>query len=274
MIITDAQTHVFAPEAPDRPWLPGAKSWAHGDEYRTEDLVREMDAAGVDQAVLVPPSFEGDRNDVCLQAVADHPDRFRVMGRISLQDPASRGRLASWREQPGMLGVRLTFSRGDAAWWMTDGTADWFWPEAEEAGIPVMVFPPGLLAAVADVAKRHPDLKLVIDHLSIRTDLRDDELDPVIDELVGLARFPNVAVKATSLPSNVTDGYPFRSLHSRVERVVDAFGPRRVFWGSDFTRLPCTYREAVTMFTEELDFLSDDDLEWIMGRGVREWLGW
>jgi predicted TIM-barrel fold metal-dependent hydrolase len=173
-----------------------------------------------------------------------------------------------------MLGVRLTFSRGEAARWMTDGTADWFWPEAEEAGIPVMVYPPGLLAAVAGVAERHPDLQLVIDHLAIRTDLRDDELDPVIDELLGLARLPNVAVKATSLPSNVTDNYPFPSLHPRIERVVGAFGPRRVFWGSDFTRLPCTYREAVTMFTEELNFLDGDDLEWVMGRGVREWLGW
>lgn len=274
MIITDAQAHIFARETPDRPWLPGAKSWAHGDEYTAEQLLREMHAAGVDQAVLVPPSFEGDRNDVCLSAAVDHPDRFRVMGRISLTDPASRGQLATWREQPGMLGVRLTFSRGNAAQWMTDGTADWFWPEAEEAGIPVMVFPPGLLGALAGVAERHPGLQLVVDHLGIRTDLRDEQIDPVIDDLVGLAKYSNVAVKATSLPSNVTDAYPFASLHPRIERVVDAFGPERVFWGCDLTRLPCSYREAVTMFTEELDFLDEKDLEWIMGRGVREWLNW
>lgn len=274
MMITDAQAHIFAPESADRPWLPGAREWAHGDEYTAEQLLDEMDAAGVDQAVLVPPSFEGDRNDVCLAAARAHPDRFRVMGRITLIDPRSRGQLATWRDQPGMLGVRLTFSRGDAAKWLTDGTADWFWDEAEAAGIPVMVFPPGLLAEVDAVAGAHPDLRLVVDHLGIRTSLRDDAIDPVIDELVTLARRPNVAVKATSLPSNVTEGYPFPSLHQRIRRVVEAFGPRRVFWGSDLTRLPCTYREAVTMFTEHLDFLSADDLEWIMGRGVREWLGW
>jgi hypothetical protein len=36
----------------------------------------------------------------------------------------------------------------------------------------------------------------------------------------------------------------------------------------------CTYRQAVTMFTEEMDFLSKDDLEWIMGRGLAECLPW
>jgi hypothetical protein len=40
------------------------------------------------------------------------------------------------------------------------------------------------------------------------------------------------------------------------------------------TRLPCTYDEARRLFTDELDFLSGEDLEWIMGRGISEWLRW
>lgn len=274
MIVTDAQAHIWEAESPDRPWLPGGRSFAHGDRYPAEKLLAEMDKAGVDRAVLVPPSFEGDRNDVCLAAAVQHPDRFRVMGRLSLTSPASRGLLARWREQPGMLGIRLTFSRGDATEWLRDGTADWVWGEAECAGVPVMVFAPFQLAEISAVAEAHPDLRLVLDHLGIRTDLRDEEIDPVIDELIGLARHANVAVKATCLPGNVTEGYPFPSLHDRVRRVVDAFGPRRVFWGSDLTRLPCSYLEAKNLFTEELDFLSTEDLQWIMGRGVSEWLGW
>ena len=56
--------------------------------------------------------------------------------------------------------------------------------------------------------------------------------------------------------------------------MVDAFGPSRVFWGSDLTRLPCTYRECVTHFTEELDWLSGNDLELVMGRAICDWIGW
>ncbi len=56
--------------------------------------------------------------------------------------------------------------------------------------------------------------------------------------------------------------------------MFDAFGPQRMFWGTDLTGIPCTYRQAITLFTEELSFLSGADLEWVMGRGISDWLGW
>jgi predicted TIM-barrel fold metal-dependent hydrolase len=74
---------------------------------------------------------------------------------------------------------------------------------------------------------------------------------------LALARYPNVAFKATSLPSYVTDAYPYPSLYAHIHRVVEAYGPHRVFRGTDLTRLHGSYRQAVTLFTEELDFLSD-----------------
>jgi hypothetical protein len=52
------------------------------------------------------------------------------------------------------------------------------------------------------------------------------------------------------------------------------FGPQRMFWGTDLARLPCTYRQAVTMFTEEIPWLTHEDKEWIMGRALCGWLGW
>lgn len=274
MEIVDAQVHVWPPEAADRPWIPTAASYSHGAEFLVEDLLVQMDAAGVDRAVLVPPSFEGDRNDYCLAAAADHPDRFAVMGRITVSAGASSPPLRAWRDQPGMLGVRLTFSLGETRDWLHDGSADWVWRDAEAAGVPLMVWTPRSIPAVARVAEQHPRLPLVLDHLALGVKLRDDEIDAVLDEVVTLARYPNVAVKATCLPSYVTEPYPFPSLHPRIERVVEAFGPRRVFWGSDLSRLHSTYEEAVALFTDELDFLRGDDLAWVMGRGLRQWLGW
>jgi len=47
-----------------------------------------------------------------------------------------------------------------------------------------------------------------------------------------------------------------------------------VFLGTDLTRLHGSYRQAITLFTEELDVLSDIDTTWIMGRGLAEWCGW
>jgi len=45
-------------------------------------------------------------------------------------------------------------------------------------------------------------------------------------------------------------------------------------WGADWTRLPCSYRQAVTMFTGELAWFKGADLEGVMGRGLSAWLGW
>ena len=93
--------------------------------------------------------------------------------------------------------------------------------------------------------------------------------------MLALAKRPNVAAKVTAMPCYAADKtYPFRSVHPHIRRVVDAFGPRRSFWGTDWSRLPCSYRQGVTMFTEEMPWLKGDDLEWVMGRGICEWIGW
>ena len=81
-------------------------------------------------------------------------------------------------------------------------------------------------------------------------------------------------MNATALPACTRDIYPFRSLHPYLRRVYDAFGPKRMHWGSDLSRMTCTYRQTVTMFTEEIPWLTAEDKEWIMGRSICEWLGW
>jgi predicted TIM-barrel fold metal-dependent hydrolase len=101
-----------------------------------------------------------------------------------------------------------------------------------------------------------------------------DAARPALEPVLAASRHPNIAVKASALPCYITEPYPIRNLHPHIRRVLDAYGPRRVFWGTDLTRLPCSHRQVVTLFTEEVNFLSSEDKEWIMGRGIAEWLGW
>jgi predicted TIM-barrel fold metal-dependent hydrolase len=156
---------------------------------------------------------------------------------------------------------------------LNDGRADWLWTAAEKAGIPIMVFVPGSVPAIEKVAEQHPGLKLIIDHLALRGGT-GDEAFAHLPQVLALARFPNVAVKASALPIYSTEPYPFRDLHKYIRQVYDSFGPRRMFWGTDWTRLPCPWRQAITLFTEELPWLGDGDKEWIMGRAICEYLGW
>jgi L-fuconolactonase len=271
MHIVDAQVHIWGANTPERPW----PAYGIGKEQRPQpfteaDLLREMDGAGVDRVVVVPPSWEGDRNDLALAAARRHPDRLAVMGRFTV-DPANRPQLARWREQPGMLGLRFVY-RPEMTW-LDDDSAEWLWEECERHRLPVMMFAPGHLDGISRLAARHPGLRLVLDHMELRW-AKDAAAFVDLPELLKLALHPNVAVKASALPCYSSQPYPYRNLHGYVRQIFNEFGPRRTFWGTDLTRLPCTYRQAITLFTEELPFLTAADKEWVMGRGVSEWLGW
>ena len=102
----------------------------------------------------------------------------------------------------------------------------------------------------------------------------DDAAFANLPELLALARLPNVAVKLSGAPSYSSEAYPWRNIHGYIERIYNAFGPHRSFWGTDITRMPCSYRQCVTMFTEELPFLSGTDKELVMGRALCDWIGW
>ena len=277
MQVIDSQVHIWAANTPDRPWAPNMEGRAHLEEpLSAEKLLGWMDEAGVDAAILVPPSLEGDRNDLSVAAAQKYPKRFGVMGRIDLAKPSAREAIKTWRDEKGMLGVRLTFHRPDSRPLLTDGTADWFWLAAEKAGVPVMVHAPERLPKLAEIAERHPGLTLIVDHMGFARETRDGEAPAGAERMAALARLPNVSVKVSALPCFSSEPWPFKNLNAPLKRVIDAFGPKRSFWGTDLSRIldTCTYRQAVTHFTEELDFLSPADLEWIMGRGLRETLRW
>lgn len=276
MLIADSQVHIWGADTPERRWPQRAEP-QRPVPLGYEELLREMNGAGVDKVVIVPPSWEGDRNDLATEAVLAHPDRFAIVGRLDPEDTRSRGRLATWRAQPGMLGVRFTFHIPVLVRLITDGHMDWVWGEAEAAGVPIYVLiPHGLVHLIDRVAERHPRLKLVMDHLGLTSTSgkKDDAGFEEFDEFLAIAKRPNVAAKVSALPCYSTDVYPFKSLHPYIQRAYDAFGPKRLFWGSDLSRSPIPYRQHVTMFTEEMPWLGADDLEWIMGRGLCEWLGW
>jgi predicted TIM-barrel fold metal-dependent hydrolase len=177
-----------------------------------------MKGAGVDGAVLVPPGWAGGRPEFALEGAARHPDQFKIMGRIAINNPESTALMAGWKAPPGMLGIRMGLYRE------TDAKA-----------------------AAA------------------------------MESLIPLADLPNLYVKVSSVPLYSTEPYPYRGLHWALERLICAFGPRRAFWGTDFTRISPlveSYRHCVTLFTQELDFLAPDDLDWVMDRGLAQCLDW
>jgi predicted TIM-barrel fold metal-dependent hydrolase len=221
VLIVDAQIHI---------WTSGTPVHIHRQvsHYTKDEALRDMDAAGVDAALLHPPSWDPNANEVAIEAARAHPERFAILGFFDVSDPARRGLVDRWRQQPGMLGLRVAMLK------------------------------PGDL----------------IDHMARPRGSRDDAGWADLGELLALAKYPNVAVKATGAPSYSSDPYPYRNIHKYLQQIFDAFGPQRMFWGTDITRMPCTWKQCVTMFTEELPWLQGNDLELVMGRALCDFIGW
>lgn len=283
-LIVDSQIHLWPANTPERPWVPGTRPQLP-EPFTIERVIPMLDEAGVDRVVIVPPTLEGERLDYAQEAVNRYPGRFAIMARIPLDKPDRAQRLASLRDQPGVLGVRLNFV-GQQAAWLNDGTADWFWSAAEKASLPVMFLTSGQTSLFAGIAERHPQLTLILDHMGVGAGLRphpdssgvvrNNLVPEAIAQSAALAKYPNVSVKLSSVPLISTEPYPFRDTIPHIRRLFYAYGPQRCHWGTDVTNslARATYRQRVTQFTEELTFLSEDDKDWIMGRSILARLKW
>jgi predicted TIM-barrel fold metal-dependent hydrolase len=276
MLVTDAQIHLWEIERADRPWPTDGRSTPHRPGgFTAEQMLAEMDPIGVDRAVIVPPSWIGETNAYALEAAAQYPNRFAVMGRFDPEDPAFLAQFPTWLDQPHMLGIRITFNTPHFVAGLDEGIFDPLFAGCNRHRIPLMaLFSGPLLAKVPPIVERYSDLPLIIDHMGALTRTQGPAAFAHNDLLLALARYPNVFVKTTSAPSNSAEAFPYRDVQPFLRQMYDAFGARRLMWGSDITRLKGTYEECLRLFRDELDFLSADDKEWILGKSLAEALGW
>jgi predicted TIM-barrel fold metal-dependent hydrolase len=268
MLIVDAQIHLWSQN------LPTNAAHRQVPSFSAEECLMEMDTAGVSAALIHPPGWDPSSLVVAESAVVRYSDRYAILGNFDVSKRESRDLIPGWKTRPGMLGLRFAFTQPHQANWMTDGTMDWLWPACEQAGIPVALMASNYLPQVAKIAEQYPGLKLIIDHLGRARGGQDDAAFANIAQVCDLAKFPNFALKATGAAGESSQPYPFTNIHKYLKQLFDAFGPQRYFWGTDITRMPVSWRQCVTLFTEELPWLSGNDLELVMGRGVCDWLGW
>ena len=171
MLIVDSQVHLWKANSPDRPWTPGLEPQLP-EPLGIERMIEEMEGAGVDRVVIVPPHWEGMRNDYATEAFDRYPDRFRFMGRLDLERPDARAQLPGWMKQRGNLGMRQSFLSKQERDRLVSGAYDWLWEDAERYGIPVMVHAADLRPTLEEILARHPKLKLILDHMGLSTKSR------------------------------------------------------------------------------------------------------
>lgn len=271
MNILDAQIHCWGSG------LPVNRSHRQVSRFAPEEALAMMDEAGVDAAIINPPGWDPGSHEMAAAAVADYPGRFAVVGSITPNDKRDAARIADWQAKPGHLGLRTFFLSAKARQVLEGGGADWIWAAAESAELPICMMATPCLDLAGRVAEQYPGLRLTIDHLGGLggfEERKDHEAMSHMPALLALAKYPNVAVKVTGAPGYSSEAYPFPILAGYVRQIYDAFGPDRMFWGTDITKMPCSWRQCITMFTEEMPWLSDSDRKLIMGDALSAWLHW
>lgn len=271
--IIDSQVHAYERNRPERPWI----GTLHGPEEVTgDDMVSVMDAVGVDGALLVSPwSMYRYDGSYALEVHAAHPDRFALIKPFDPDAPDVGEQVAAWAALDGTVGARIVLLEAG-----TPGSAgfDRVLEAGARHGLPINVLCWGRLDLFDDLARRHPQTQLVLDHLGLQQTFEPPPPPhpfAALDQVIALAGYDNVAIKISGACTLSREAYPFEDIREALYEIYAAYGIERCLWGSDWTRATAfvSYAEAVEAFRLNTD-LSDDERAALMGGSLQRIYGW
>ncbi|MFN0090317.1 MAG: amidohydrolase family protein [Acidimicrobiales bacterium] len=275
MAIIDSQVHAYERDHPGRPWA----RHLHGPPEVTGDqMAAAMDEVGVDGALLVSP-YTLYRYDYsyAVEVQAKHPGRFGLITPLDTRRDDVADAVAAWAAQPGAVGVRVMMW-GDTGRSGEDPGVNRAIAAAAAHRLPVCLMAWGRLDVAGELARRHPDAQLVIDHLGLPQPFEPPpppEPFAALADVLALAQHPNVAIKVSGACTLSHQPFPFADLRAPLERIFEAFGFERCLWGTDWTRATAlvTYAQAVDAFRDPA-WLSPGDRETLMGGALSRVFAW
>jgi len=275
MLTIDAQVHAYERDHPGRPWAAVLTGPA---EVTGDDMVRAMDAVGVDGALLISP-FTMYRYDAsyAIEVRNRHPHRFGLIKPVDPSDPAVAETIAAWAATPGVVGIRIMMNR-DVSEDAADPGINRVLAAGARHGLPVNILCWGRLAQARALAARNPNTSIVIDHLGLQQPFEPPPpAQPFADlpKVLEVASQPNVAIKITGACTLSREAFPYKDIWDPLSRIFDAFGIERCMWGTDWTRAIklLTYRQGVDAF-RNTDRLSESDKRTLMGGTLQRVYKW
>jgi predicted TIM-barrel fold metal-dependent hydrolase len=279
-MIVDTHVHVWEIDPPRYPVGPTAPGWkSEPDEPATADeLIADMDANRVDRTVLVQTSWSTWDNGYIADSVARFPERFVGHGLLDPQNPDNADQARYWMRERGLVGFRFhPMYYPDEQILLVEQNG----PMWEELASLEAVVQFHLRAAdavqVAEIARRFPRLKLLLDHMGY-PDLKVER--EAFAPIVKLARCDNVYVKISDVAGRSAEDFPYEDVHPFIEWLVSAFGAERSLWGTGYPghhrtvhNWP-TLAEELRLIEEGLPFLDQRQREQILGATAAEVWGW
>lgn len=272
----DAHVHLWTQDADRYPVTKGTNlTKFEPKNFLPEHLFQHTHPSNVSRVIIVQIGSYGPDNSLAIDALEQYPEVFRIVGMVDQhrEDVAEEmDRLA----KKGVTGFRISGVPGDPQKSLQAPAFDSMYRAAAKTDqvICPITMPPGLVDQVA-MCRRHPDTKVVVDHMG-----RIGEQNPIRDDdvktLCSLAEFPQVYVKISRLHSLGRKRPPHDDLIPMIRCVVDAFGPDRLMWGSDspYQIVSESYEDSISVVRDKLDFLSTAEREQILAKTAERIFFW
>jgi len=231
-------------------------------------LLEEMEAAGVDKAVLVQPSNYAYDNSYLADCLQRYPGRFAGVALLDPLDPQAPQLLEHLYLQDGIQGMRLYPIRDLRSTWLNDPITFPLWEKAGELGLPFICFiAPQQVPMLEVMLARFPEVKVVIDHMG-RPNACEAPPYPLYQAVVRAGFYPNAYVKVSGLRGASQEDYPYRDAFKFVRMLYGSFGPERMMWATDFPHIlkQPGYQKILELVRREIPFFTSEDREWILGK--------
>jgi len=271
----DVQVHCYERNHPGRPWhavLTGPP------EVTGEDMIKAMNSVGVDGALLISvhTMYRWDAS-YAVSVRKAHPDKFALIKPVDPNDPKVTDTIAEWAKMDGTVAIRIMMN-DEVSKDPADPGVNRVLSEAAKHDLPVNLLCWERLEQVGELAKRHPNTQIVIDHIGLQQPMAPPPpAQPwaALPRLLALAPHKNIAVKISGGCTLSHEKFPYKDIRAPLGRIFDAFGLDRCMWGTDWTRAIklLTYKEGVDAFRAS-DWLSASDRETLMGGTLSKVYGW
>jgi L-fuconolactonase len=235
--IIDAHQHVWDPALAEYDWLDDSVA-SINRAIGFDELRPELERAGIDATVLVQSADNREDTDLMLETAARNPEVVAIVAYAPLDRPAEvRQQLDEFGSHPLIVGVRTLIHNQPDPDWLLGREVDEGLGLLEEAGLTfdVVAVLPRHLENVATIARRHPQLAIVIDHLS-RPPIGLASREPWWRLIAEAAEHPRVFAKVSGLypPAGVTGERATEAMRPFFDRAVEVFGPSRLMYGGDW----------------------------------------
>jgi predicted TIM-barrel fold metal-dependent hydrolase len=268
--IVDTHAHVISPDAERYPPSPlfGVRSdWSKNRAARVEDLLAEMDRAGVHKAAIVHAStVYGFDNSLVADSARQAPGRGVAVGSIDMTAPDALATAKAWIDR-GVVCFRI-FTGGSTkevdASSLDDPRSHPVWALMAERGLSMCVNTNASgVPAIVSLARRFPTVPVLVDHFA-QADVTGGAPFAAAAPLFSMSPFANIHLKLTpAVPGAIrkagADGRAF------IKKVVAEFGAGRIAWGSDWPSSPGTMAENLAAAKDLIADLPSRDQDLVLG---------